>query len=95
MTMSHDNEIKTEAPKGAIKPAWIRLPQIGCADPHTGLKRSKLNELILASPVNGNKPPVKSICLRNRGQKKGVRLISYDSLMDYLNGLLSQQEVAQ
>lgn len=71
----------------SIKPEWIRLPQPGTAEPYTGLKRSKLNELILPSDLNSHKPPVKSICLRNRGQKKGVRLISYDSLMAYLHSL--------
>ena len=73
-----------------IRPEWIRLPQPGAADPHTGLKRSKLNELILPCPANSFKPPVKSVCLRNKGQKKGVRLISYDSLLTYLNSLCGE-----
>ncbi len=37
-----------------------------------------------ASKVNGYKPPVKSVVLRHRGAVRGVRLISYDSLMEFL-----------
>lgn len=86
-----DDSIKTAEPEPVkastvrtIRPEWIRLPPTGQSDPYTGLKRSKLNELILPSPANNFKPPVKSVCLRNKGQKKGVRLISYDSLLSYL-----------
>ena len=76
------------------KPEWLRLPSAGKACLFTSLKRSKLNELILPSEANGFKPPVHSISVRNRGQKKGCRLISYDSLMAYLRGLGEQKEVA-
>jgi len=65
-----------------VKPEWIRLPKPAHQCPHSGLSRSKLNELIL-----GPKPPVRSVCLRKRGQVRGTRLISYDSLMAYLNSL--------
>jgi hypothetical protein len=58
-----------------IKPEWLRLPKPGTQCPWTGLSRSKLNELILPNEHNGFKPRVRSICLRNRGQIKGVRLI--------------------
>jgi hypothetical protein len=75
------------AVEAVIKPEFIRLPKPGTAEPYSGLKRSKLNELILPSEANGFKPPVRSICLRNRGQQKGVRLIVFDSLMGYLRSL--------
>ena len=74
-----------------ITPEFIRLPKPGTLCPWTGLSRSKLNELVLPSPVNNFKPPVRSVSLRNRGQLKAVRLIVFDSLLGYLRGLLEQQ----
>ena len=72
-------------------PEFIRLPKPGTLCRWTGLSRSKLNELILPSPLNSFKPPVRSLSLRNRGQIKAVRLIVLDSLLGYLRGLLEQQ----
>jgi len=64
-------------------PEWIRLPKkTPC--PYTGLSRSKLATLVIPCAENDHRPPVKSVCLRARGAARGVRLISYDSLMDYL-----------
>ncbi len=68
-----------------VLPEWCRLPKTGTLDAWTGLTRSKLNELVLACPANDHKPPVRSICLRQRGKVKGVRLIHLRSLLDYLN----------
>lgn len=70
----------------ARDPEFIRLPKTGTLDPFTGLTRSKLNELVLPCPANDQKPPVKSVCLRQRGAVKGVRLIVFKSLMEYLHG---------
>jgi hypothetical protein len=75
-------------------PEFIRLPKPGTLCAWTGLSRSKLNELILPSRVNGFKPPVRSVSLRNRGQTRGTRLIVFESLVLYLRGLLEQQEDA-
>lgn len=72
-------------------PEFIRLPKPKTLCPWTGLSRSKLNELILPNELNGFKPPVRSLSLRNRGQVKAVRLIVYDSLMAYLRGMLEEQ----
>ena len=36
------------------------------------------------SMVVRSSPPVKSVVLRKRGALRGIRLISYDSLMRYL-----------
>jgi len=63
----------------------IRMPRSGQKCPYTGLSRSSLYKLTVPSKDNGNCPPVKSICLRNRGSFRGIRLISYESLCDYLN----------
>jgi hypothetical protein len=66
-------------------PEFLRLPRTGTLCPFTGLTRSKLNELVLPCPQNDHKPPVKSVCLRQRGAVKGIRLIVFKSLMDYLH----------
>jgi len=68
-----------------ISPAeFIRLPKIKERDPLFGLSRSFLNELILPCPANGYKPPVQSHVLRRRGYRNGIRLISVDSLRNYV-----------
>jgi hypothetical protein len=76
------------ASQNQITPEWIRLPKGGTLCPWSGLSRSKLNELILPNAHNHFKPVVRSICLRNRGQQRGVRLVVFDSLMEYLRGFL-------
>lgn len=67
-----------------IKPEWLRLPAPGDRCRFTGLSRSTLNELTIPGPANDGTPPVKSVVLRKRGALRGIRLISYDSLMTYL-----------
>lgn len=69
------------APHG---PEFVRLPKPGQLCPHTGLSRSALNELILPTPRNGHKPPVRSFCLRQRGARTGIRLIDYANLCTYI-----------
>ncbi len=71
----------------SIKPEWLRLPAPGSRCRFTGLSRSTLNELTIPGPANDGNPPVKSVVLRKRGALRGIRLISYDSLMQYLNTL--------
>ena len=71
----------------AVKPEWLRLPAPGARCRFTGLSRSTLNELTIAGPANEGTPPVKSVVLRKRGALRGIRLISYDSLMTYLAAL--------
>lgn len=68
----------------ATKPEWLRLPAPGARCRFTGLSRSTLNELTIAGPANDGVPPVKSVVLRKRNALRGIRLISYDSLMQYL-----------
>lgn len=83
----------TSAPQAApqsaamIKPEWLRLPAPGSRCPFTGLSRSTLNELTIPGPANDGIPPVKSVVLRKRGALRGIRLISYDSLMAHLENL--------
>ena len=52
--------------------------------PVFGLSRSTLNELVLPCPENKNRPPVKSVVLRKRGARTGIRLIELASLRAYL-----------
>jgi hypothetical protein len=69
------------------KPEWIRLPSPGARCRHTGLSRSTLNELVIPGSANDGKAPVKSVVLRKRGAVRGIRLISFDSLMAHLDEL--------
>lgn len=64
------------------KPEWLRVPQ---ACQLFGLSRSKLYELI----TDGR---IRSVSLRDRGQVRGCRLISYDSLATYLDELANEQD---
>jgi len=69
------------------KPEWLRLPAPGSRCRFTGLSRSTLNELTIPGPANDGTPPVKSVVLRKRGAIRGIRLISYDSLMAHLENI--------
>ena len=68
-----------------VKPEFVRLPKSGSRCPHTGLSRSKLNQLVLPCKENDFKPPVESKVLRSRGTIRGTRLIVFDSLINYLH----------
>jgi hypothetical protein len=74
----------TPSDPAPVKPEWLRLPAPGTRCRFTGLSRSTLNELTIAGPANDGRPPVKSVVLRKRGALRGIRLISYDSLMSFL-----------
>lgn len=66
----------------ANKPEWLRISQ---ATQTFGIGRTKLYELIA-------KNRVKSVSIRERGQVKGTRLISFDSLNDYLESLVDKDQ---
>jgi hypothetical protein len=63
---------------------YMRLPPSGEHDPIFALKRSFLNSLILPCRENNWRPPVKSIVLRRKRARKGVRLIEIASLRTYI-----------
>lgn len=65
-------------------PEWLRLPAPGKSEPHTGLKRSLLYDLIKARAV-------KSVAIRKPGCIRGVRLIHGPSLIAYLDRLANEQ----
>ena len=75
-------------------PEFIRLPRSGSACPYCGLSRSALDLITRAQESNGFKPPVESKIFKQTGQKKGIRLISYKSLMRYLKSLPATHEAA-
>ena len=75
-----------------MEPEFRRLPKPGQLDPLTGLARSALNALILPTPQNDFKPPVRSFVLRQKGARTGIRLISWPSLKSYI---LAHEEAAQ
>jgi hypothetical protein len=65
-------------------PEFLRLPPPGQRCAWTGLSRSAINELILPTPRNGQKPPVRSFVLRQRGAKTGIRIVDYSSLRAHI-----------
>jgi len=66
---------------------WIRLPRPGSRCPVSGLSRSSLAELARPCERNGFKPQVEARVLKRRHAKRGVLLISKESLLGYLNEL--------
>ena len=84
-----ENQFYTIAPVKAadpyhIKPEFIRLPKPGTQCPWTGLSRGKMNQIVLPCKENGCRPPVRSVSVRQRGQKFAVRLVFFDSLIEFL-----------
>ena len=63
-----------------FQPEWLRLPKPGTLCIHSGLSRTVLYQLCKANKI-------KSTVLRQHGASRGIRLISYDSLMAYLGSL--------
>ena len=67
--------------------AWIRLPRAGTRCPVSGLSRTTLAELVRPCPRNGYCPLVEARLLKRRDARRGVLLISRDSLLGYLDDL--------
>jgi hypothetical protein len=67
------------------RPEWLRPKHI---PKYFGIGRSKAYELIADGKI-------KSVSLRQRGQKHGTRLVSYDSLANYLESISSGGEAIQ
>jgi hypothetical protein len=64
------------------RPEWLR---IDAAVRLFGLSRTKLYELIADRKI-------KSFCLRERNKIKGIRLISFDSLSEFLENEAREQQ---
>ena len=58
----------------SLKPEWLRIPE---AIRLFGIGRSTLYELLSGGQI-------KSASIRKRGNTRGIRLISVDSLMQYI-----------
>ena len=67
-----------------ITPEWIRLPKPRSRCFWSGLSRTGMNRLVMPGEHNGFSPPVKSKVLRQNGKRRGIRLVHYRSLMDFL-----------
>lgn len=85
-------EIPPRVVTAQIEPEFLRLPKPGLLCPFTGMSRSGLNELILPTERNGNRPPVRSYCLRQRGAKTGIRLVDFQSLRAFIRQHAEPQE---
>jgi len=83
-----------ERSQSLVKPEWIRLPKGGTLCPHTGLARSAIDQLVRPQWCNNFRPPVVSKILRAKAQKRGIRLVSYESLMAYLDSLPTEAKEA-
>jgi hypothetical protein len=68
-------------------PLFIRIPSTGIRCPYSGLSQSSLDKLVRPQAANGFKPPVRSKLFRQSGTISKVRLIDYQSLLEYLNSL--------
>jgi len=69
----------------ACRPEWIRPADVRQL---FGISRSGTYELIASGEI-------RSVSLRKRGQTRGVRLISYDSLCAYLESRAEGGEAAE
>lgn len=76
-----------ERSQSLVEPVTIRLPKGGTLCPYTGLARTAMDQLVRPQECNNFNPPVVSRILRAKGQKRGIRLIDYRSLVEYLNSL--------
>jgi hypothetical protein len=77
--------IQSQPTPAQAMPEFVRLPRTGTKEFYTDLNRSAINSVILPTAQNGNKPPVKSVCLRNPGSARGIRLVHLASLLNYVH----------
>jgi hypothetical protein len=76
-----------------VHPYQFRLPKPtrnnkpGEVDPWFGANRSFWNERILPTARNDYRPEVKSIVVRQRGSRRGVRFVLFDSAKAYFDKL--------
>ena len=65
------------APAAALRVEFFRLPTPGRRDPHFGLSRSWYYKAATLGEI-------KMVAVRQRGTLRGVRLVVYDSVADYV-----------
>lgn len=83
------------SPQAPPRPLFIRVPRSGERCPYTGMARSSLLTLILPSRTNGFSPPVASIVVRKPGRARGIRLIHWASLDDYIRSCPAGRNAAE
>jgi predicted DNA-binding transcriptional regulator AlpA len=76
------DDIKPSDIKVNMRPEWLRIPD---ATKLFGVSRSLLYELMHARRI-------RSFALRRPGKIKGIRLISYESLREYLEAQANKEE---
>ena len=81
----------TARPNPAALPAFIRMPQPGCACPITGLRRGALYALY-ALAVQGK---IKTSTIRKKGSLRGIRLVSVSSLISYVESCVDTPETTE
>jgi hypothetical protein len=72
--MTANTNTSTEA---ALTPVWLRIPG---AVRVSGLGRSRLYELIRDQKIRSK------VLKQRRDSQRGIRLISYDSLLEFIKG---------
>ena len=82
--------------KVPVHPVYIRLPAAGQRCPYTSMSRSALADKCVPNKSNNFKPPVRSVYLKaNKHSKRGIRLVDFGSLMNYIKSEFAAQEASQ
>ena len=79
--------IPPTAEDAAHRVEFFRLPPPGKRDPHFGLSRGWYYQ----AAAHGE---IKMVAVRQRGALRGVRLVVYDSVADYIRRSMSQTSAA-
>jgi hypothetical protein len=67
------------------------MPQGNALCPYTSLRRGVMDKLCVPSPRNAYKPKVRSVSLREEGQKSATRLVHLPELLAYLEAQAAEQ----
>lgn len=84
--MNAENIIPPNHEQTAHRVEFYRLPAPGKRDPFFGLSRGWYYKAAAAGEI-------RMVAIRNRGAVRGVRLVAYDSVLDYIrrsDGLTGQ-----
>jgi hypothetical protein len=76
MHTSSDEKLTAAPPPFRLTPVWLRIPS---AVQVFGIGRSRLYELIRDQKIRSR------VLKKRRDSQRGIRLISYDSLLEYIN----------
>lgn len=65
---------------------FFRMPPPGKRCPRTGLSRGTYNDLLFSNP-----PKIKSVVIQQAGASRGIRLLHWPSVRNYLLTLMEEQ----